>query len=376
MRSKVFFMRCSVIFLGNTPSHSHDFEDSLRYFSLQKQSAAHMDSLSQLVLGASIGVAVMGRRTAVWKAALWGGVAGTIPDLDALLDFGDAVRNMTFHRAESHGLFYLTVFAPLLAWLVSKLHGETALFKRWCVALWLALFTHPLLDWFTIYGTQLLQPFSDRPLGLGSMFIIDPLYTLPLLVGVIVALSRRHFAGLRWNALALGFSCVYLAWSAMAQAHVERIVRAQLAAQGKTDAQFFVTPTPLNTIAWRIVVMQGNGYSEGFYSFFDADRQITLDQFTSQPTLMNELKGNWAAERMAWFTQGFYSLREVKGEAILTDLRMGQEPNYVFQFALAQRQGAAWKEITPQPRGNRGDAAKALPWLWARIQGQKIPPPR
>jgi inner membrane protein len=338
-----------------------------------------MDSLSQLVLGASIGVAVMGRRTAVWKAAVWGGVAGTIPDLDALIEFGDAVRNMTFHRAESHGLFYLTLLAPLLAWLVSKLHGEAALFKRWCLALWLALITHPLLDWFTIYGTQLWQPFSNQPLGLGSMFIVDPIYTLPLLVGVIVAMSRRQYAGLRWNAIALGFSCVYLAWSALAQAHVERIVRAQLSAQGQGGAKetkFFVTPTPLNTLAWRIVVMGDDGYSEGFYSFFDTDRQINFDRFTSQPALMGELKGNWAAERMAWFTHGFYSLQEIKGEAILTDLRMGQEPNYVFQFALAQREGSTWKEITPLARGNPGASAKALPWLWKRIQGQDIPPPR
>ncbi|MBS7806927.1 metal-dependent hydrolase [Variovorax sp. PCZ-1] len=335
-----------------------------------------MDSLSQLVLGSAIGIAVMGRRTAVWKAALWGGIAGTLPDLDALLDFGDAVRNMTYHRAESHGLFYLSLLAPLMAWAVSKLHGETALFKRWSLALWLALFTHPLLDWFTIYGTQLMQPFSEHPYGLGSMFIIDPIYTFPLLIGVIVALSRKQFAGLRWNALALGFSCLYLAWSAIAQAHVERIVRAQLTAQGQGSAKFFVTPAPLNTIVWRVVVMGEQSYSEGFYSFTDKSGPIKLDSFAHQPALINELKGNWAAERMAWFTHGFYSLREVKGQAILTDLRMGQEPGYVFQFALAQREGSAWKTIQPEQIGNRGDAAKALPWLWARIKGQDVPPPR
>jgi inner membrane protein len=335
-----------------------------------------MDSLSQLVLGASIGVAVMGRRTAVWKAALWGGIAGTLPDLDVFISYGDAVRDMTFHRTESHALFYLTLLAPLIAWLASKLHGEMALFKRWCVALWLALVTHPILDATTIYGTQLFLPFTDYPYGTGSMFIIDPLYTLPLLIGVIVALSRKAFAGLPWNTAGLVISTAYLGWSLIAQAQVESIVRAQLAAQGQGSAKFFATPTPLNTIAWRIVVMEGNGYSEGFYSFFDADKQINFDSFTSQPALINELKGNWAAERMAWFTHGFYSLREVKGEAILTDLRMGQEPGYVFQFALARREGTAWKEITPLARGSRGDAAKALPWLWARIKGQKIPPPR
>ena len=335
-----------------------------------------MDSLSQLVLGAAVGIAVMGRRTAVWKAALWGGIAGTLPDLDVLYDFGDAVRNMTYHRSASHSLVLLTLFAPFLAALVAWLHKERALFKPWLLAMWLALVTHPLLDTLTIYGTQLLYPISEHPFSVGSMFIIDPIYTLPLLVGVIVALTRKQFAGLHFNTLALGFSCLYLAWSVAAQWHVERIVRAQLASSGQSSAKFFATPAPLNTIAWRIVVMNEQSYSEGFYSFFDADRVIEFDKFAHQPQLKSELKDNWAVQRMAWFTHGFYSLREAKGQLLLADLRMGQEPNYVFQFALAQREGAGWKEMAPVQQGNRGDAAKALPWLWARIKGVEAPPPR
>jgi inner membrane protein len=335
-----------------------------------------MDSLSQLVLGAAVGIAVMGRRTAVWKAALWGGIAGTLPDLDVLYDYGDAVRNMTYHRSATHSLILLTLFAPFLAALVAWLHKERALFKPWLLAIWLALVTHPLLDAFTIYGTQLLYPLSEHPFAIGSMFIIDPIYTLPLLVGVIVALVRKRFAGLHFNALALGFSCVYLAWSVAAQAYVERNVRAQLSAQGQSNAKFFVTPTPLNTIAWRVKVMNEQSYSEGFYSFLDKDHVIQFDPFVHQPQLLGELKDNWAVQRMAWFTQGFYSLREKQGQLILADLRMGQEPFYVFQFALAQRDGALWKAIAPVEQGNRGDAAKALPWLWARIKGENIPPPR
>ncbi len=332
-----------------------------------------MDSLSQLLLGAACGVAVMGRRTAVWKAALWGGIAGTLPDLDVLYDFGNAVSNMTYHRSASHSLIVLTLFAPLLSCLPAWLHKERALFKHWLLAMWLALVTHPLLDTFTIYGTQLLWPLTEHPFGMGSMFIVDPIYTLPLLFGVIVAVSFKQFAGLKWNAIALGFSCVYLAWSVAAQLHVERMVRAQLGGNMK----FFATPTPLNTVAWRIVVMEPQRYSEGFYSFLDSDQKINFDHFPHQSELMNELSDNWATERMAWFTGGFYSLREVRGEAVLSDLRMGQEPSYIFQFALARREGSAWKAITPISRaGNRGDAAKALPWLWARIKGHDVPPPR
>jgi inner membrane protein len=138
-----------------------------------------MDSLTQFVLGSAVGVAVMGRRTAAWKAALWGGLCGTLPDLDAFVDHGDPVANMTLHRADSHALFWLTLAAPPIAALAAWASRESASFARWWLAVWLALVTHPLLDLMTVYGTQLGRPFTDHPYALGSIFIIDPLYTLP-----------------------------------------------------------------------------------------------------------------------------------------------------------------------------------------------------
>jgi inner membrane protein len=335
-----------------------------------------MDSLSQLLLGASIGVAVMGRRTAVWKAALWGGIAGTLPDLDAFIDFGDAVRNMTYHRAASHGLFYLTLLAPVMAWLASRVHGQAALFKRWCLALWLALFTHPLLDNFTIYGTQLLQPFSEHPYGIGSMFIIDPIYTLPLLVGVIVALNRKSFAGLPWNTAALVFSTVYLGWSVVAQAYVRTVAAETLAGNSVAAERIMVTPSPLNTILWRVVVVQPDGFDEGYYSLLDAGRKIKFQRFVSDAQLLDNTKNIWAVQRMAWFTQGFFKINEKDGKAVLTDLRMGSEPDYVFSFELAQRQGLAWQEITPKQVGSRGDPAAQLAWVWQRMLGRDVAMPK
>lgn len=335
-----------------------------------------MDSLSQLALGAACSVAVMGRRTAVWKAALWGGLAGTLPDLDALIDLGDAVRNMTEHRGLSHGLLIVTLVAPVLGTIASRMHREGDLLRRWCLAMWLALFTHPLLDTLTIYGTQLLQPFSSYPFGVGSMFIIDPLYTLPLLIGLGVALGRRRFAGLRANAAGLALSTLYLAWSVLAQAQVEQRVRAQLAREGEASAAILVTPTPLNTVAWRVLVMQPGGYREGFYSLLDGDRPIRFDTFPSQTALLPALGDNPGLLRMVGFTHGFFGLREENGRAILADLRMGQEPFYVFQFALARREGERWITIPPEPVGSRGDVAQALPWLWARIQWHDVAPPR
>ncbi len=338
-----------------------------------------MDSLSQLVLGSAIGIAVMGKRTAVWKSAVWGGIAGTLPDLDALVDFGDAISNMVYHRAESHSLFYLSLLAPLMAFGVSRLHNQKPLFGRWWLALWLALFTHPLLDYFTIYGTQLMQPFSSRPFGLGSMFIVDPLYTLPLLIGVTTALISKQFVGLRWNALALALSCLYLGWSVAAQQMVKNVVRENLAARGIHDARFLVTPTPLNTVLWRVVVLRPGGYEEGFYSLLDTERRIQFDAFPSDDTLSHAFQANWQVQRMAAFTHGFFKLQQQAGKAILTDLRMGQEPSYVFSFALAQQPAGvsgSWQTMAPVAVGYRGDVSRLFNWLWPRLLGQPLPPPR
>ena len=154
-----------------------------------------MDSLSQAALGAAIGVAVMGRRTRPWKAALVGAIAGTLPDLDSFFDHGDPISNMVLHRANSHALFWQTLVSLPIAAGTAGLLREWTNVKGWWLTIWLALVTHALLDWTTVYGTQLGLPFTDTPFGLGSMFIIAPLYTLPLLIGIGIALCLRNVRG-------------------------------------------------------------------------------------------------------------------------------------------------------------------------------------
>jgi inner membrane protein len=346
-----------------------------------------MDSLSQLALGAAVGVAVMGRRTAVWKAALWGGIAGTLPDLDALVDHGDAVRNMVLHRSHTHGLFWLTVGAPALAWLAARTtrgrgYGDLTqrnLFRRWWLAMWLALVTHPLLDTMTVYGTQLAQPFSAHPYGVGSIFIIDPLYTVPLLLDCGIALARRQHAGLRANAWGLALSTAYLVWGVIAQAHVERVVRAQLAqapAAVAVSPSILVTPAPLQSLLWRVVVVRGDHYEEGFYSLMDGGRPIRFDRFPTDRALERELAGVEALQRIAAFSGGFYKVQAQGDAAFITDLRMGQEPGYVFSFRIARREGAGWQPVTPTNQGFRANAKEGLAWLWPRMWGADLPPPR
>ncbi|MEO5696719.1 MAG: metal-dependent hydrolase [Burkholderiaceae bacterium] len=336
-----------------------------------------MDSLSQIALGAAVGLAAMGRRTAPWKAALWGAVAGTLPDLDVLIDHGDPIRNMVLHRAETHALFWLTLASLPLAAVVARMHGERACWRRWWLALWLVLVTHPLLDAMTVYGTQLALPFSNHPFGVGSVFIIDPLYTLPLLVGAGWALTTRGSArGRAANLVGLVLSTAYLGWGVLAQQHVERIARASLAAQGIAAERVLVTPTPFNSVLWRVVAIAGERYFEGYHSLLDAEPRIGFDGFERGTALAAALHGVEGVQRIAAFSKGFFKLYQDGARVLISDLRMGQEPGYVFTFAVAQRSSPPRPLETPVQVGARLDLERGLPWLWRRAQGKLLPPPR
>ena len=147
-----------------------------------------MDSVTQFVLGAAVGETVLGRKIGN-KAALWGGIAATLPDLDVFIPLGGVVEDFTYHRSASHSLFVLAILTPVMVWLINKIHPALRENKgRWMLMIYLAFATHVLLDSCTAYGTQIFWPVSTIPVSWSTIFIIDPLYTLPLLLGVIAAL--------------------------------------------------------------------------------------------------------------------------------------------------------------------------------------------
>lgn len=332
-----------------------------------------MDSVSQLALGASIGIALMGRRTAIWKTALWGGVAGILPDLDVLLDHGDAVLNMVLHRGHSHSLLWTSLGGVLLGLMAAKLHHEWPLRWRWCLAMFAAMVTHPLLDGLTIYGTQLLQPFTDEAYGVGSMFIIDPLYTLPLLAGVIIALRRPAYAGLRWNTSMLVLSTAYLGWSLLAQAWATHHVQRSLASQGLEPKALLVTPAPLNTLLWRAVAVEGDNYYEGYYSLLDGDRPVRWVKCPNGRDLVQAHANHPHVQRMLRFTDGLMRMRLQDGSLWLTDLRMGQEGAYVFGFLLGRPLTSGEAPPPAIQHSERPPIGDSMRWLWARMWGADLP---
>lgn len=334
-----------------------------------------VDSVTQAALGAAVGGAVLGRRLGR-KAIVVGALLGTLPDLDVLIDYGDAVANVTEHRGFSHSLFVLTGLGSLLALLSAYFFPTTEQrpirFRHWWWFYVLCLTTHPLLDSLTTYGTQLFWPLDMPPLAWPVVFIIDPLYTLPLLIALLVGLTTQRVR----NACAVGLlvSSGYLLLAAGAKWSVEQRLAPVLVEQGLQHAPRLVQPTPFNTVLWRATVVDGDTYYESLIGLFDRQREPTLEPFqrSAKPgeytfkelTFKEHTLGKHTfkehaleehalttslGQRLAWFAGPFlrYDTRRLNDQKTLiaTDIRLGFPGFHPFSFTLAQREGDEWQPV-------------------------------
>ena len=331
-----------------------------------------MDSLTQIVLGGAIAAAIV--PAAHRRAALLAGAAlGTLPDLDSLpirLFSDDPVVLMTVHRSFSHSLFVLPVVAAVIWWLYRR-HGGGRVAQapaRWFWAIQLALLTHPLLDAFTVYGTQLWWPLPLAPSMWSSVFIIDPLYTIWLLLACAVA----WFAGARPVArhallAGLALSSAYLGWSLLAKNMVDRHAARSLAAMGLAEAPRFSVPMPFNTLLWRVVAMTPDGFVEGEYSLVADHGPMRFRAYRSDTAALAEAAHLPAVRRLGWFNHGFMKAHARDGVLELSDLRMGAEPDYTFVFAVARHEDGQWRGIPPQQLRPPWEARRRLGAMWRRI---------
>ena len=322
-----------------------------------------MDSITHLFLGGAIVAAIVpaGHRRA---ALLAGAALNTLPDLDvfplALCD--DPIVRMTWHRGATHSWLVL----PFVAWAIwACLRGRggrvAAAPTRWWWAILICLMAHPLIDAFTVYGTQLFWPLPMPPLMWSSLFIIDPLFTLPWLLACVVAwCARERILAQRALLAGITLGVAYVGWSLLAKSLVERAARPALAALGLRDAPSFSVPLPFNTLLWRVVAMTPDGFVEGERSLVADHGPMVFHAHASDTQALDDVIQLPAVVRVLWFNHHFAKAQVRDGTLVLSDLRMGSEPDYSFRFAVATREGDRWQALRP-PR--------QLPFVWKSRPG-------
>lgn len=169
-----------------------------------------MDPIAHTLLGATLAETGLKKWSRYSTATLI--VGANLPDIDVVANIGGLDASLYFRRGWTHGILALMVLPLLLAlmvWLWHRWRGQRVSHAppfRWgaIVSLsFMAVWSHPLLDWLNTYGVRLLMPFDGRWFYGDTLFIVDPWFWLLTAAGVVVARSSLYRAIAGWGLLGL-----------------------------------------------------------------------------------------------------------------------------------------------------------------------------
>ncbi len=331
-----------------------------------------MDSFTQIVLGIAVADVCAGKELKN-KTFLYGAILGTLPDLDVVVgSFLNPVDGVFIHRGISHSLLLFLLLSPFLGWLISKIEKDKINFRRATSMAFWCLFTHVLLDMFTSWGTQILWPLETR-FALKTIFVIDPLYTIPLLISLIyVWRNKDNFLRMKYVKRGLLISSAYLLLSCCIKLYALNKFENALQKQGITYSEIIVKPTAFNLILWNANVSKTDSYLLSDYSLFDSE-PISFKNYSKNTALQSQLKGNSDFEKLQKISEGWYIISEKEDALYFNDLRFGllndstQNPQFAFSYQFINT-GSGLKAV--EVPKERRDGKLLLKKIFKRLQGK------
>ena len=331
-----------------------------------------MDSLTQIALGIATAELVAGKKLQN-KTFLYGAVLGTIPDLDILVGkFLSDVEGVAIHRGLSHSLLFFMFLSPVLGWLISKIEKEKISFKSASLLAFWCLVTHVILDLFTSWGTQILWPLDYR-FALKTIFVIDPLYTIPLLISLIFVWRDKEFLVRRKYLIrGLVMSSSYLLLTCLLKLFAVHQFENALENQKLTYEELIVKPTAFNCILWNANIATSKGYYLADYSLFDS-QPIRFTFYSKNRKLEEKLVNSYDFQSLKKISEGWYLVTEKNHRLYFNDLRFGllndspENPQFAFSYRMIpMSDGIYWAEEVPKAKR---DGKALLEKIFTRLKG-------
>lgn len=335
-----------------------------------------MDTITHTVLGACLGEVIAGKQLGK-KAMLIGALVNNFPDVDVLASFfNDPAANLLVHRGITHSILVCTLLTFLFAWLLKTRYRDREVsWRRWLILVGSGFFLHIGLDACTSYGTGWFEPFSHARVSFNTLFILDPIFLLPLLVAAVILLilKRNSARRLKISKLALTLSFLYLALTILIKLYVTAKIEKNIQAQQISYSDYMVTPTPLNNLLWYVLTKDSTGSSVSYYSLLDKNHTLTFQHILKRDSLLAPYKSAREVQQLIRFSKDYYSVTKTDSSLLFSDLRFGQiggwyDPNapFVFNFDIISRNNLAHI----QQGRMKSFGTKPLKELLKRIKGK------
>lgn len=332
-----------------------------------------MDPLTQGVLGAALPQSTSRGRYAA-AAGLLGFLAGMSADLDVLIRSStDPLLFLEYHRQFTHSLVFIPFGGLICALVLHRLLGRKRglSFRQSWLFCTLGYATHALLDACTTYGTMLLWPFSDARFAWNTISIIDPLFTLPLLAGVLFAARRRRPLYAR---IALVWALAYMGLGLVQRNEAVQMGYALAAERGHTPLRLEAKPSFANILVWKTVYET----SDRFYvdavrarfapRVFIGDSVLKLDLDRDMPWLDRESQQARDIERFTWFSNGYVARDPIYANRVI-DIRYSMIPNEVAPLWSLELQPQAGREDHAAYRVHRDAGSGRVGRMWSMLTG-------
>ncbi|MFP4845854.1 metal-dependent hydrolase [Winogradskyella sp. PE311] len=340
-----------------------------------------MDSLTQIVLGAACGEAVLGKKIGN-KALLFGAIGGTIPDLDVFIGpllYANEIDAMLFHRGFMHSILFSILGALLFGWLAHKLYNtgrrlHTTSKNDWTKLFFWSLFTHPLLDCFTPYGTQLFAPFSNYRVAFNNIAVADPLYTTPFLISLIILMfyKRQRQKRKLWLKIGFGISALYMLFTFGNKIYIDNVFESSLTEHSIEYSRFSTQPAILNNILWYGIAETEESYHVGFYSLFDSTNHFS--DWQTIPKKRDLIKSDYKdLQDLAWFSNDYFNVEKLDNDNyVYKDLRYPLvETKDGFKAIFNLKLFKTHNRLDMKPfRPEMDDFSFTLKALWERLKGR------
>ena len=340
---------------------------------IPKTSAASkiMDSFTQILLGIATAELCAGDKLQR-RTFAYGAVLGTIPDLDIIVGlFLDPVQGVAIHRGLSHSIVFFALISPLLGWIISKIESGGISFKSASQLAFWCLFTHVLLDVFTSWGTQVFWPLPDR-IALKTIFVIDPLYTVPLLIALIATWRKKEYTIRRKYVLrGIYISSCYLLITCSLKLYATSKFEKALEKESTTYTDLIVKPSAFNCILWNANVATTDAYLIGDYSIFDS-KPISFKKYKKNNALAEQLEENADFETLKNVSEGWFIITQNNGSFYFNDLRFGllnedvNHPQFAFSYIFNEVDGELKASEVPK---DKRDGAALMKRTLTRLKG-------
>ena len=293
-----------------------------------------MDPISQGIVGSSFSQSCTHNKKSLVLISVIGFLSGVAPDIDIFIrSEQDPLLFLEFHRQFTHSLIFIPIGGIICAsffYCFSRIRTYISFKEVWFFST-VGYGTHGLLDACTSYGTLLFWPFSYERISWNNISIIDPFFTIPLIIFVILGLYLKK---LYFSRLAVVWALSYLLLGVILHEKALNIGKNLAEKRGHKITTINAKPTFANLFLWKVIYEnKGIFYTDGIRIFptikiIEGDSIPKLDLTKDFLWLNPESQQAKDIKRFAWFSHNYLAISPTN-KNLIVDVRYSILPNQI-----------------------------------------------